>query len=164
MDDLLVINSPDFVDTFPRVYPPHTGITMDPTKLPAKRDILSQTHFLDVHIMITLPSLQLITTLYNKCDAFPFHAMRMPPCQSNLASESTVSTLFSEFLRIYKINNQFSFLANDLIRFITYLLKDRNYERYIVKLAFKKFARYMYANNMHIPSYTRLYKIIQSYK
>ena len=95
LDDLLVINCSNFLEISSKIYPPEL-------KLESSNGNGKYDHFLDLEINV-VPNNTINFKIYNKTDDFNFEIVNFPFPKSNIHSNITYSSYFSQLFRYARI-------------------------------------------------------------
>ena len=99
IDDLLVLNNPDFLHEIGKIYPPEL-------QLKCTTESTISLSYLDM--WLTLEGGTFRTELYDKRDAFSFYVVNYPNMDSNIPSRAAYGVYMSQLIRMGRICEDFS--------------------------------------------------------
>ncbi|MCP4584646.1 hypothetical protein, partial [Pseudoalteromonas sp.] len=129
VDDLIVLDCPDFLALAQEIYP--SELILECTGFG------NQAHFLDLDILLT--NGDIIINVYNKVDSFPFKVNRFGYPDNTVPSQSHVSVLYSQLVRYCRIcSKEELFIEKSRDLFLVYF--KRNFDPSLLYSTFFRFA------------------------
>ena len=151
MDDFAIVNSPTFQDLYRDIYPEYSGVVLVPNVLPPDPSLLTQAHFLDMHIFVPVDAQEVHITLYDKRMNFPFTIHKFPHVSSNFCIQQTHGVFFSELVRIYRINTHFKGFLKNVSMLYLYCVQSRGFSPKRIYILIWKFIRRIEGRNRYGP-------------
>ena len=115
IDDLLVLNNPQFVKSIGKIYPPELE-----SKRTTERPITCS--YLDLNISIS--GHRFHTDLYDKRDAFHFHIVNFPHMVSNTPTKPAYDVFISQLIRYLRICGNYQQFKTRSTKLTSRLLKQ----------------------------------------
>ena len=132
IDDLLVLNDRGYFD---RIY---SNIYPHELELKATMSSNSSTSYLDMDI--TSHEGKFIHKLYDKRNDFEFKVISLPNLASNIPINQAYGTFYSQVIRYFKANNNYTNFVND-VKCLTDKLCNQNFKRRLLQIYTKTFLR-----------------------
>ena len=99
IDDLLILNYPDFMHEISVIYPPQL-------ELKRTTEAIDKLSYLDINIQIV--SGKFTTSVYDKRDEFKFHIVNFPHLDSNIPCKPAYGIYISQLVRIGRICDNYN--------------------------------------------------------
>jgi len=131
LDDLMVVNFPEFDRLKARIYPEEMEISKT-------NENSTEAVYLDIRFSIE--NEQFVTSVYHKIDEFNFPVVSLPFLESNVNSHLCYTVVFGQLIRFARISSSWVHLRNRC-NFLFQKLLTRNYSRTRLSGVFAKFVQ-----------------------
>ena len=117
-DDCTSINIDNFLDIAREIYPPSLDLTRE-------NDRIDEANVLDMEVKLNNGNI--ITKVYCKTDAFPFHVISLPFLESNLDDKICYKVFYGQVIRYQRLCNFLSGFE-ERTKYLLDILKERGYD------------------------------------